>query len=248
MNRFVILAAPRTGSNYLCSLLGSHPEIICHHELFNPRGVFTALESRGGELSATPLAERDRDPDAFLERVWRSAPAGSLIGFKMTRGQDPTVFHLVLDDTTVRKIILRRRSRLRTYLSERIAIELDQWEVYRPEDLALDRPRIHVDVNELLAHASENERFYAELDRALAASEQLAIRTDYEDLLSAKTWRRLLAEIGVRDIEFPLNAKSVRQNSGDLRQLIANYDDVVATLRGTPFEAEIRSDAVDAFN
>ena len=36
--RFVILAAPRSGSNLLCTLLNSHPEILCHHEVFNPVG------------------------------------------------------------------------------------------------------------------------------------------------------------------------------------------------------------------
>ena len=36
--RFVILAAPRSGSNLLCTLLDSHPEILCHHEVFNPVG------------------------------------------------------------------------------------------------------------------------------------------------------------------------------------------------------------------
>ena len=39
--RFVILAARRSGSNLLCSLLGSHPHVRCHHELFNPNGIFT---------------------------------------------------------------------------------------------------------------------------------------------------------------------------------------------------------------
>ena len=73
MTRFVILAVPRTGSNLLCTLLNSHPEILCHHEVFNPQGIFTALTHRHQEdmlrfpgragpgstaVSATRLAER----------------------------------------------------------------------------------------------------------------------------------------------------------------------------------------------
>ena len=34
----------------LCTLLGSHEDVLCHHELFNPRGVFYALELRDGSF------------------------------------------------------------------------------------------------------------------------------------------------------------------------------------------------------
>jgi LPS sulfotransferase NodH len=66
-DRFVILAAPRTGSNWLCSLLNSHPDVLCHHELFNPSGVFYALGHRDGALDLGTPEERDRRPLAFLE-------------------------------------------------------------------------------------------------------------------------------------------------------------------------------------
>ena len=45
--RFVVVAVRRAGSNMLCTLLDSHPAILCHHELFNPRGIFYALGLRG---------------------------------------------------------------------------------------------------------------------------------------------------------------------------------------------------------
>ena len=69
MTRFVILAAPRTGSNLLCTLLNSHPQVLCHHEVFNPGGVFTALDYHGDGLHVDALAQRDADPLAFLDRV-----------------------------------------------------------------------------------------------------------------------------------------------------------------------------------
>ena len=34
----------------LCTLLGSHPEILCHHEVFNPSGIFYALYYRDGRI------------------------------------------------------------------------------------------------------------------------------------------------------------------------------------------------------
>ena len=58
--RFVILAAPRSGSNQLCTLLNSHPEILCHHEVYNPSAIFYALEYRGGSLDLGTIDDRDR--------------------------------------------------------------------------------------------------------------------------------------------------------------------------------------------
>ena len=70
MTRFVILSVPRAGSNLLCTLLNSHPEVLCHHEVFNPRGIFYALTHRDGSFSVGSVAERQRDPLGFLERLW----------------------------------------------------------------------------------------------------------------------------------------------------------------------------------
>jgi len=36
--RFVILNAARTAA-IICTLLNSHPEVLCHHEIFNPHVV-----------------------------------------------------------------------------------------------------------------------------------------------------------------------------------------------------------------
>src|SRR6516164_8567844 len=96
--RFVILAAPRTGSNMLCTLLHSHPEILCHHEVFNPNGIFYALGYRNGEIDLGTIDERDRSPIEFLARLWQHPIGFNCFGFKMTRGQDERVLQTVLED------------------------------------------------------------------------------------------------------------------------------------------------------
>ena len=98
MTRFVILAVPRTGSNLLCTLLNSHPQVLCHHEVFNPQGVFTALDYRGQGLNVESLQQRDDDPRGFLDRVWQTGTADTCVGFKWTRGQNETVLKSVLGD------------------------------------------------------------------------------------------------------------------------------------------------------
>ena len=105
--RFVILAAPRSGSNLLCTLLNSHQEILCHHEIFNPSGIFYVLDHRDGSLDLGTLEDRDRRPLEFLDRLWRHDLDFPCVGFKMTRGQDERVLEAVLADRQVCKVLLR---------------------------------------------------------------------------------------------------------------------------------------------
>jgi hypothetical protein len=74
--RFVIVAARRTGSNLLCTLVGSHADVLCHHELFNPGGIYYALPLRNGGFSLGTIEERDADPLGASGRT-RSASAAS---------------------------------------------------------------------------------------------------------------------------------------------------------------------------
>ena len=82
MQRFVVLAVPRTGSNLLCTLLNSHPEILCHHEVFNPQGIFLALSHRDQVQQFGDMTDRDQEPLAFLESVWDSGANHRCVGFK----------------------------------------------------------------------------------------------------------------------------------------------------------------------
>lgn len=117
--KFAIFAAPRTGSNLLCTILNGHPEILCHHEVYNPHGIFTALDFQPNELNATPLDERDQNPIEFLTRVWKSGAEHGAVGFKWTRGQCTRVLEYVLQNKNIKKIILQRKNRIKTFVSER---------------------------------------------------------------------------------------------------------------------------------
>lgn len=235
MTRFVILAAPRTGSNLLCTLLGSHPDILCHHELFNPRGVFCARDW----LDDHPFGDidtRDRDPTGFLDRVWSHPVGERCVGLKWTRGQSTVALRTLTSEPGVKKIVLRRRHRLKTYVSERIARELDQWEVYDRKELVRDRPRLVVEGHDALEHASTNTRFYRSLEEALRG--QAFCDIDYEDLLMPRLHRNILQFLDV-DPDVPLRPGSVKQNPDDLRQIVANFDELRSQLRGTELESEL---------
>ena len=166
--RFVILAAPRSGSNFLCSLLNSHAEILCHHEVYNPSGIFYALDRRDGSLDLGTVEERDQAPLAFLERLWSATLGRQCVGFKMTRGQNEHVLEEVLRDPGVRKIVLHRRNRIKTYVSTLVAERSGQWEVYREADLVEPGPKLELNVSDLRTHIATNETYYVADQHSLA--------------------------------------------------------------------------------
>src|SRR5262249_46467049 len=128
--RFVILNAARTGSNYLCALLNSHDEVLCHHEIFNPHvvGVARHLQMSGFQLGT--IEERERDPIAFLQRVWDTPLGRPIVGFKLCWRQHEVAYRAVLGDPSVHKIVLKRRNRVATFVSLLRARQTGEWVVY----------------------------------------------------------------------------------------------------------------------
>ena len=242
----MILAAPRTGSNMLCTLLASHPDVLCHHEVFNPDGVFYALELRDGSFDLGGIEERDRDPLAFLERVWSADLGHSHVGFKMTHRQNEAVLDAVLRDVGVRKIVLRRQNRVRTFMSQQISEQTGQWEVYREADLVAERPRIHVDPAALRESIAENEGYYGEVERFLEATGQPFVRVWYERLVAGRRDEptRVLEFLGLPEADRAaarLRIRSVRQNPASMRELITNFAELEDALAGTGLAADLES-------
>jgi LPS sulfotransferase NodH len=238
MTRFVILAVPRTGSNLLCTLLNSHPRILCHHEVFNPQGIFTARDLPDCQLREASLSQRDADPLGFLDRVWKTGSDVAAIGFKWTRDQDETVLRQVVADRHVRKIVLRRRNRIKTFVSESVARQTQQWEVYSRRELVLPRPRIHVEPRELLEHIAVNQRFYDRLQEELEGGGQPHLQVEYESLFADRVQQQLLDFLGV-SAAGSLVPASVKQNPTCLRDMVVNFDELTESLLSQQLVAEL---------
>lgn len=238
--RFVVFAAPRTGSNWLCTLLDSHPEILCHHEIFNPGGIHYALSHRDGSLDFGGVEARDREPLEVLAEVWRQAAGHPVVGFKHGLGQDRRVFAALFADRGVRKIVIRRAHRLRTYVSERIAQATGEWESYPGMELSRPRP-VTVDAADLAAHAARNGAFYRWIGDELAATGQEALDVLYERLADEAEHRRIQRFLGFSAFA-PLRGATRKQNPGALCDLIANYDDLASALGGSDLGAELRAE------
>jgi LPS sulfotransferase NodH len=238
--RFVVLAAPRTGSNMLCSMLNSHPHILCHHEMFNPEGIHYALDCRGGEIDFGPVSQRDIDPMGFLGRIWQHDRGALALGFKLNRGQNDAVFRAVLSDCAIRKIILVRRNRILAFISERIARQTGEWESYGFSDHRPFRERLHVEAAELRAHVAANDRYYGAMRDLLGATGQVWLEIAYEDLAGPTDQRRLLRFLGIQS-DIAALCPATRKVGADLRDVVANYAELAAELLGSGLEADLKT-------
>ncbi|MFZ6756147.1 sulfotransferase [Undibacterium sp. Ji50W] len=227
--RFVILAAPRSGSNMLCSMLDSHPDILCHHELFNPTGIFYALPLRDSDFQlARNMQERDQDPLRFLAKVWQQHASKSCIGFKMTYQQNLAAFNSVLVAPEIKKIVLRRKNTVKSYVSKLIAEQSGIWEDYgdtRPNDDI----QVELDLNHLQQDQAFNQRYYTHIEHRLQQTQQNCLHLEYEQLSDSACQRQLLTYLACRYL--PLHTRSRKQNPSDLGQKVKNYRQILEQCR-----------------
>lgn len=236
--RFTIFAAARTGSNLLCGLLNSHPRILCHHGLFNAEGIHYAIDRRDG-LDFGSCEERDADPAAFLDRVWSNSLGMRAVGFKLQREESASAEALLFGDAGIRKILLSRRNRVRTYVSKLIAEQTGLWESYGNASAARPDVRVYVDPAALWDDVNSIGDYYARLERTLSNSEQEFYSLEYESLTSPVELRNLLRFLDVSPCELSLTAPSFKRNSEGLSGAIVNFGELAAALRGSALEEDL---------
>jgi hypothetical protein len=234
VTRFVVIASPRTGSNYLCSLLDSHPDVICHHELFNPKGIHYALGWRDDPIDLGSVAERDADPGAFVRRVWAHDRGHHSVGFKLGIGHPPAAFEEVYSDGGVRRIVLSRRNRVKAYVSEQIAATEGRWTHYDTNPADVVPLRVRVDAGALLEWTNAIDVYYDEVRSRVVDGVTKVMEVDYEDLFSTDTEESVLRFLNLFPAPEGLSARTLKRNSDNLRDVVENYDELVDRLEGTP--------------
>jgi LPS sulfotransferase NodH len=240
--RFVILNAARTGSNYLCTVLNSHPEVLCHHEIFNPHVVGVARDLQVSGFQLGTMEERERDPAAFLQRVWETPLGHSCVGFKLCWRQHEIAYRTVLADTTVRKIVLKRRNRVKTFVSLLRARQTGEWVMYDDVTAPPQRPKIHVAPVELMDNIRFNEEYFAEVESTLTGTGQQYLTLFYEDLSSGAALASALEFLEAPRPDPSLLQGSTRKlNDGSLREVVSNFEELSAALSGTALQAELHS-------
>jgi LPS sulfotransferase NodH len=233
MTPFVIIFTPRTGSNYLAAMLDSHPEILCHHELFNRDGIHRSLSYKNTDLTFGTIADRNRDPWGFLRRVYAFRDGAKAVGFKLgPRTNDLLLLSLLLVPR-VRKVVLARRSWLHAYTSELIAARTQRWMERGAGTENQLQPKVRVDTQQYRGYVRKRRLFYRLCEILLRLTRQECFRLDYEQVGEPATMAALLGFLGVA-VNVPLHSGTTRQNSPNLEDRIENYEEIRIKLRDSP--------------
>lgn len=224
---FVILAAMRTGSNFLESSLNAVPGVTSHGEAFNLS--FIGFPDQPDILGITHDARNAR-PTQLLDRI---ANAPGLNGFRYFPGHDPRVLPLILSDPHCAKIILTR-SPIESYVSLMIARETDQWRL--GDVRGRKSARIHFDADEFKTYLNQLQTFQHTVRSGLQSAGQTAFYLDYEDLNDSAVLQGLLNFLGVTEKVAP--AKTiVPQNPESLAEKVTNLAEMEAALHNlAPFD------------
>ncbi len=224
----------------LCSLLSSHPDVICHYEMFHPDTIFPFGQKEGEAIFGT-AEERDRDPQAFLRRIWNESGERGAVGFKLQNYQGRSIQLSLLLDRSVKKIILHRKNRLAAYVS---LLRADQTGVWSTQDAGsdqYDQMKVSVGLRALRGFARRNSLYIRLVRLLLAATLQRPLYVWYEDLGEDTVRRRLLEHLRVAPDTGLLESRVTKQSMGRLSDRIANADELAEQIRGTSFAEELGS-------
>lgn len=227
--RFAIFTSGRAGSNYLVSILKSHPKIWIHSEIF---GEY-ALESHNIRRRINRIGAGE-----YLEMYFRRMGLEDVVGIKF-------IYHQVYDDygatrdisglealrekmlkdPGMRFIHLVREDILSVVLSKRLALETGKWE---RGSYGLEAVRI--DPEWMLREFDEIRGFEDVFDEVLPADR--TYRMSYEELVADAETK--VAEVcrflGVKPVSFTYENR--KQNDQPARNLVENYDELVEFFRG----------------
>ena len=231
--RFIILSGPRTGSNYLLTMLRSHPNIYARGELFNRLCIF---DYESHPLHAELLRRRQADPEKFLRRICFFPLQASMAasGFKLFYRHVDGPLHwfpfLLRQEPNFRVIHLKRRNVLRQYYSLQRAMQDDQWWTTKQTS---PPACITIDPGGCLRFLADMDAFR---DRFDAIFRDIQLEVWYEDLATDPDGvvNRVQEFLGV-SIQ-PLTSRLQKQNTAPLSACIQNFKDVRERLRGTSWE------------
>jgi LPS sulfotransferase NodH len=224
--RFVVLFQGRTGSTYLIEGLNAHP----------------AVRAEGEQLVTVELIGNAVAQLQWVEKYFRDEPTEEVlaVGFKTKLKDvvDPDGFSELLRKHGVSVILMQRRNIIKWVISffnsVRLKKETGDWNLYRagerPPPFAIDPEQF----DSWLGAVVEKNRLLEEYVTALRLP---VLALVYEDLLSDEPsfWKQALSFLDVPLA--PVQGKCIKATSDNLREIVANFDELRCRYRGTPFQA-----------
>ena len=228
----------------LVHLLRSHPDICSHDEVLSSgtlggiTGTYLIKRREEPDFAERMAAIRDRDPIKFLYKIVLDLQGKKAVCFKLKHDELIRPEYKVLRDEIVsdrdfRIIHLRRENLLRRYLSyyiankvTRVTLAVHGQSVPELQPVVLKPRKVQKDFETIL----DREREFAEL-----FAQHPGFQISYEEMIapSSEKLQSLLDFMGVPRRE--LSTTTQKLGSGDLRKVIANFDELRSYFAGSPF-------------
>ena len=236
--KFIILSAPRSGTNMLRTTLASHPQIHAYGEIFNENHIPT---NYGFPASMKQIMRaRLKEPEAYIqELVFRKYLAGTkAVGFKMMYHHPQSASYrrawsCLAGIPELRVIHLKRRNLLEVLLSQARSDLTGKWASYRDSKGAETQPRIELSA-ERCEQAFENlVQTRVAFDQRFKPEQLLEVW--YEDLVDnfECTLSSVYEFLGVANCS--ARPATIKQRVDSLDTAISNYPALKAHFEGTPW-------------
>ena len=245
MNKFVVLTTQRSGSTFLVRALDSHPEIRCYGELFinhseninkeDDYRYFHYLREKWYRRFLVPLAGRSYI-NRFLDKKLEANRGLKTIGFKLMYNQcngalfdwikanDVSVIHLIRENILESLVSTEIRRRTNVAHSNSV-VEVSPFEI---------------DVKMISRQIFKRREQIKEYRSKLSGYRKL-IEISYDDYFSNKKKNdfELLSFLGA-DAEYEIDSDLKKINKYKLQDILVNHEELVASLKNTPFERLVR--------
>lgn len=228
--QFVVIAAPRTGSTHLTDFLRRQPRVHCHGEVFaRSRVLYSVKGGRTSELDRDLLALRESDSEAFLDRIYAMDNGQKNVGFKIFQGHNDVALARLVEDPTVRKVLLNRRNMLAAYSSSLASKKTGVWGTKQRSD-AVEKPKVRFRPDGFVKFHDRRVQFHLAWVTRIAQSGQQFHWIEYEDLNEPVKLASLLAFVGGNAAGYKSTEPVARRPATDVCARFENAGEVEAFL------------------
>lgn len=229
--QFVIISAARSGSNYLASLLSSHPNVRCYGEVF---GTLNQVWLRW-------LDWRYMAPRLWVHVLKCTALRKQWLGYKLMHDHCPSYMQTVLQDPAIKIIWLQRENSVERYVSFAKAMQTKVWRSSSKNASSKNEPLI-IDTNRMLTKMRWVDASYKALIEQVVTTPNKSLHITYENLTERAPTETIAAIFTFLQLEGAPVASALRkQGNSDWRTMVQNSAEVVQALQGTEYQSLVKS-------
>ena len=192
------IAIPRTGTNFLCSLLNHHPLITSYYEIFHPLKFYAGFHNNPeaiikhmnqqyllnfSDTEDTNLIKWIHDNPTQLINILTDLSSEKYISFKLFPNhlKDSQIKLAIIKNKNIKKILVKRNL-LDAYTSHEIALKTNQWNNFNTSEI-----HISLSVEKFAKWIKWAKQWYDFFENSSYLKKNEYFIINYEDIHAHKT-------------------------------------------------------------